>query len=155
MHTSTCTYTHIYSCTHTHRRCAAEAAERARVLEDFHQRRKAAAANKLRGQAQWLAPSPPLPAPSPPLPAPSPLPHGMASLQCTSSALMLIPCVRSAGERERESAPAVHEMSCNAVDHKRGMLFLSVGWHPWNSSYYTTTNEGPTVYTCIGICMYR
>lgn len=37
---------------------AREAAERARVVEDFHQRRREAAANKLRGQAQWLAPSP-------------------------------------------------------------------------------------------------
>lgn len=49
---------------------AREAAEKARVVEDFHQRRKEAAANKLRGQAQWLAPSP--------LPQP-PQPHGMVA----------------------------------------------------------------------------
>lgn len=42
---------------------AREAAERAKMVEDFHQRRKEAAANKLRGQAQWLAPSATPPAP--------------------------------------------------------------------------------------------
>ena len=44
-----------------------EAAEKARVLEDFQQRRLEAAANKQRGQAQWLDPSP-LPTPAPPPP---------------------------------------------------------------------------------------
>ena len=50
------------------RRQAEEAAEQARVLEEFHQRRREAAANKLRGQAQWQAT---------PLAPPTPQPHGI------------------------------------------------------------------------------
>lgn len=45
-----------------------EAAERARVLEEFHQRRREAAANRMRGQAQWLPSSPSPPPPPPPHP---------------------------------------------------------------------------------------
>ena len=43
-----------------YRRLAGEAAERARVLEEFHQRRREAAANKHRVQAHWFpVPNPP------------------------------------------------------------------------------------------------
>ncbi len=42
---------------------AVEASERARVVAEYHQRRREAAVNKARGQAQWQGP--PLPTPQP------------------------------------------------------------------------------------------
>ncbi len=43
------------------RAVAVEAVEKARMITDFHQRRREAAANKARGQAQWGAPPVQLP----------------------------------------------------------------------------------------------
>ena len=47
---------------------AVEASERARMVAEYHQRRREAAVNKARGQAQWLGP----PLPTPQLPKQTP-----------------------------------------------------------------------------------
>lgn len=56
---------------------AVEASERARLVADFHQRRREAAVNKAKGQAQWLGP----PLPTPQIPKQTP-PPGVYSKQC-------------------------------------------------------------------------
>ena len=56
-----------------------EAAERARVVAEFQQRRREAAVNKARGQAQWLGP--PLPTPRLPKQTPSPGMHKLTDKQ--------------------------------------------------------------------------
>ena len=45
-----------------------EASERARVVAEYHQRRREAAVNKARGQAQWLGPQLPPPQPQKQIP---------------------------------------------------------------------------------------